>query len=292
MSHHCRINSYFTTRQPALAKFYTYLHFRADDPDKGPFYVGKGQASRAWSRSSRSKHWISIVKKHGLHVQICGEFESEADAYQNERDLIAYWRNNDAILINLTDGGEGLQNPSDEVRNKISEAAHRQWQDATRRDTLLKARRTDDARRAQSEGIRRAKANPEARERHKAACIAGKNTKEAIAKRRDLSESQEYRKKLGDGVKAAHQRPEVRANKSAASSRRWIDPSYKENFAAKMQEMVERRWVEQGVPEEERARRRRKAENRRRLLAGGAPMTKAEASAMGHAARKRASEQV
>ena len=269
-----------------MKKYYTYLHFRADCIEQGPFYVGKGQRSRAWSTKSRSLHWRRIVKKHGLHVEICADLMTEEEAYQHEIALIAEWRHKGVSLINLTDGGEGLKNPAHEVREKISCAAKSQWQDSSRRELLLAARRREDSRRAQSDGIRRALAKPEVREKLSVNGKAGKNTPEAIAKRKALCESVEYREKLSQGVKKAHERPEVRANKSAASSRRWESDEYKANFAAKMRELTEKRWEVQGIPEEERARRRRKAENRLRILSGAAPMTKAEASALGHAAKR------
>ena len=272
--------------------YYTYAHFRKSETNGKPFYIGKGSKNRAWSTVSRTKHWHRTVAKHGLRVEICAEFEIEADAYQAECDLISEWIANGAKLTNLTAGGEGLSSPSPEVRARLSKAASDVWRDPARREVLLAARNREDAVRAKREGFMRALALPGAKERRSTACKAAKNTPESIAKREKLSADPAYRAKLSAGVKAAHLRPEVVARKSAASSRRWDDPAYRENFVRKMNEKTEKRWEEQGIPEIERAARRRKSANRLRLAAGGAPMTKKEASALGRAARRANSEKL
>lgn len=85
--------------------FYTYLHLR--ESDSKPFYVGKGQGKRAWAHRNRNLHWKNTVAKHGLKVEICAEWPTEAEAFEHERFLIACFRDMGHNLVNLTDGGEG-----------------------------------------------------------------------------------------------------------------------------------------------------------------------------------------
>lgn len=89
--------------------FYTYLWLREDG---SPYYVGKGTRARAFRRGSPPRERI-IVEAHA----------SEADAFDAERFLIAYYGRKDnasdpGILINHTDGGDGVSNPSEEVREQ------------------------------------------------------------------------------------------------------------------------------------------------------------------------------
>src|SRR4051812_7394253 len=96
---------------------YVYTHRKSTTGDI--FYVGKGTAERAWDRYGRSAFWRRVAAKHGVTVQVeCeGLLESEAHAY--ERLLIASLKAQGVRLVNLTDGGEGSLNPSEETRAKI-----------------------------------------------------------------------------------------------------------------------------------------------------------------------------
>lgn len=270
-----------------MPKYYTYLHFKADSEESVPFYVGKGKDSRAWTKKSRNKHWHRIVGKHGFVVKIWLEFETEQEAYQNEQTLISYWREQGAVLANFTDGGEGLKNPSPETRSKISRAALAQWANQDSRKLLISAMSNEESKKAKSLGIKMALARPETKKKMSEAILAAKSTPESIAKRTEMSASPAYREKLSKGVKAASLRKEVKENKSKASSRRWLDTKYKENFAIKMQEMAERKWEKQGLSEEEKSKRRRNAQRRKQLLAGEIPLTKKEASILGLEARRK-----
>lgn len=105
--------------------FYVYEHWR---PDKGTcFYVGKGKNKRAWDMKGRqNRHHASIVSKltaNGLcvDVRIVASDLSEDQAFAKERELIAFYGRDS--LTNMSDGGEGLSNPSAETRAKMSKAA-------------------------------------------------------------------------------------------------------------------------------------------------------------------------
>lgn len=96
-------------------KFYVYEHRRASNG--ATFYVGKGSGRRAFVRSNRNPLWNKIAKKHGFTVHIVKEGLSEEDAFKLEAQIISeYGRLN---LCNMSDGGEGISNPSDETREKM-----------------------------------------------------------------------------------------------------------------------------------------------------------------------------
>src|SRR5208282_4466390 len=97
--------------------FYTYLWLREDGT---PFYAGKGQRNRAWSKHSRLHPPVS----NRILIQ---EFPDEVSAFAAEKFLIAFYGRIDlgtGCLRNLTDGGEGPAGaiPSQRTRMKLSKA--------------------------------------------------------------------------------------------------------------------------------------------------------------------------
>lgn len=102
--------------------FYVYEHWR---PDKNVcFYVGKGNGKRAWNmKQMRNRHHMAITSKLtslGLivDVRIILSGVSARTALSFEIDRIAsHGREN---LCNMTGGGDGLVDPSPEVRRKMS----------------------------------------------------------------------------------------------------------------------------------------------------------------------------
>jgi len=97
--------------------FYIYCHIRNDNLK--PFYIGKGRGNRAWRKSKRNKYWNNIVKKHGYEVVILANNLEEDVALKLEKQFIlCIGREN---LCNMTDGGEGVSNPSEVTRKKMSE---------------------------------------------------------------------------------------------------------------------------------------------------------------------------
>lgn len=88
---------------------YVYRHRRASD--KSVFYVGKGNRDRAWQLTKacgRSKYWLSTARKHGVIVEIVKESMTDCCALTLERILISHHKMAGDIIVNLTDGGDGL----------------------------------------------------------------------------------------------------------------------------------------------------------------------------------------
>jgi hypothetical protein len=99
-------NSY---AMPMAGEFYVYEHIRKDTGQ--PFYVGKGKKRRAFNGGAarRNQWWINIVAKSGgFEVNFLHENLSESEALEKEKEAIAHYRNSGIILVNMTDGGDGL----------------------------------------------------------------------------------------------------------------------------------------------------------------------------------------
>jgi len=102
---------------------YVYEHIRLDTNEI--FYIGIGDDlnyNRAYQRKSRNKHWINIVNNTKYSVNIIFDNLSWKDACLNEIELIKKYGRKDlntGVLVNMTDGGDGLHNPSIETRTKI-----------------------------------------------------------------------------------------------------------------------------------------------------------------------------
>jgi hypothetical protein len=98
--------------------FYVYEHIR---PDTGAiFYVGKGKEDRFKLRFSRNKYWQNVVNKAGgFEARKIVENIDEELALLVEVERIDQLRRLGVNLTNLTAGGEGCSNPTEEVRRKI-----------------------------------------------------------------------------------------------------------------------------------------------------------------------------
>jgi hypothetical protein len=103
-----------------MSEFYTYLWLREDGT---PYYVGKGSGNRAFVGR---RHRVFPPKNvANILVQ---PYPCEEDAFFAERFLIDYYGRADlkvGCLRNLTDGGEGQSNPSEETRQKLRVAGKR-----------------------------------------------------------------------------------------------------------------------------------------------------------------------
>lgn len=77
---------------------------------------------RANNVGGRNPYYQNVVGKYGKDNVLISTFEcsSEDAAFDLEIGLIKCFKRNGIKLTNLTDGGEGLSNPSDEVKRKIS----------------------------------------------------------------------------------------------------------------------------------------------------------------------------
>lgn len=96
------------------------------DASGTPFYVGKGKGRRAGRVYNRTEAFKEIHSQGGCTVEIVDEFIHESQAHAFEVELIARYGRRDlgGLLVNKTDGGEGVSglSPNAETREKISRA--------------------------------------------------------------------------------------------------------------------------------------------------------------------------
>lgn len=88
------------------------------------FYVGIGKLERAYSKDSRNDWWYNITKKYDFEVLIVNKEISWEEACQLEMKYISEIGRRDlglGTLVNLTNGGEGNIELSQDVKDKISE---------------------------------------------------------------------------------------------------------------------------------------------------------------------------
>lgn len=101
-----------------MLEYYTYAHRRNDNGEI--FYVGKGKERRAWAKSKRNQYWHNIVNKFGYSVEILAKWTTSKEALDHEVILISCLKDIGIQLCNMTRGGDGLCDPTQEVKDKIA----------------------------------------------------------------------------------------------------------------------------------------------------------------------------
>lgn len=87
-------------------RYYTYIHA---DPNGDVFYVGKGVDRRVYSMHDRSWIWRERFNQlDGITMKIVQRFETEQEAFDSEKQLIEFYKNKGCDLVNLTEGGKGV----------------------------------------------------------------------------------------------------------------------------------------------------------------------------------------
>lgn len=211
--------------------FYAYIY---RDPRNGePFYVGKGQGSRARhhlrckgpNRFLRNR--VTQIQREGLtpSIEVIAALD-EAHAFFLETCLIAVIGRRDkgrGPLLNYTDGGEGASGRpcSDRARKAVSEANRVRFEDPREREKIGAATRarvvSDETRRKMAE-TRKRTLTPErhARMVEAAACV---NRKRDYP--RGVPHSDDHRRAIGEAQKGRVFSAETLARMSAAQRRRF-----------------------------------------------------------------------
>jgi hypothetical protein len=105
---------------------YIYRHIRKDKDQV--FYIGigtdnNGKYTRAYSKN-RNRYWKRIVENTDYEVEILLDDITKEQAIKKEIEFIQIYGRRDlglGTLCNLTDGGEGASNMSEEGRERIRE---------------------------------------------------------------------------------------------------------------------------------------------------------------------------
>lgn len=122
-----------------------YKHIRKDTNEV--FYIGIGKSvSRANSFRNRNKYWYNIVNSVGHIVEIVKDGLDWKDACSLEKQLIkeyGRWDLGLGPLVNMTDGGEGIENPSFEIVEKIKQKRKLQiFSNESKQKMSISAKRT------------------------------------------------------------------------------------------------------------------------------------------------------
>ena len=171
-----------------------YQHRRGDTNEV--FYIGIGKAeSRAYSKHGRSKPWKDLTKRHAYSVEIVLEELTWIEAGEKEKELIRFYGRRDlglGILVNMADGGNGVENPSEEARKKNGDA-HRgkpSWNKGLTKSTdnrvaeYAKKLTGRERSREHCDNLKKAHNNPELKEKKRQAMLGDKNP----AKRSEVRE--------------------------------------------------------------------------------------------------------
>ena len=119
-----------------MNNYYTYAYLREDGT---PYYIGKGKGCRI-----NGKHRKNVKvppKERRIYLK---QNLTEAEAFRHEIYMIAVFGRKDlgtGILINLTDGGGGTTNISEETRKKLRKAATKYKTEKERKEAIKKSGR-------------------------------------------------------------------------------------------------------------------------------------------------------
>lgn len=170
-------------------RYYVYLWYVKGTNEV--FYVGKGTGNRYKTRKRENSFFMKMLNSHDCDSMIYQDNLTELEAFELEKELIAYYRTTNCRLTNIADGGE---NPpkhygkvSDEKRKKMCDAQRKYYAEhpeACKRNSdnlkkflktekgkaflekSLKAKQTDAFRKAQRERSIKALNTPEFHKRH------------------------------------------------------------------------------------------------------------------------------
>lgn len=233
---------------------YTYKDPRTDDF----IYIGKGKYRKDGQAARAYHHWKNYktltnnllrgvlykIANLGLEPEILIEstHPTEASALKRECELIEQHGLrvlDEGPLCNMTWGGEGWggQIWTDERKRKSSESIKEAYKNNPEyRDRLIALHADPTFKAERSKKIKLALTKPGMHEKLSNAIRKGQGKSDAVKKIAAASKThwkdEEYRNKTLEAMLEAHQRPEVKRDKSETTRLRWKDPEYKARVSA------------------------------------------------------------
>lgn len=179
--------------------------------------------------------WIRQVQSLGLQplIDVLEYLPDIVRLKDAEREWIAEARRQGMALTNLTDGGDGVLNPTEEVRRRKSVSSMRAHARPEVRARRQKSNADPEVRARRSAAATEIQARPETRAKA-AASYASDSFKSARAATEAKPETKARR---SEGAKAACLRPEVLERKSAAAKAKANRPGERERMSIRAKEV-------------------------------------------------------
>lgn len=171
--------------------------YRIENKENGKIYIGQTKQAvlkRVYMHSKRESHIGNALRKYGLHgfdISVIDTADTKEALDEKEKHWIRHYDCRSPKGYNFTDGGDGLNNPTEETRQKMS---------ATKRANPC---------------------YPSAESRKKMSIASkGKPKSEVTKQKMRKPKSEEHRQ----NIKIAHARPEVKKKHIEAmmGNRNWV----------------------------------------------------------------------
>lgn len=128
-----------------IGEYYVYEWFVKETNEV--FYVGKGKGDRYKVLRGRNKFFNDFYSSHNCDVRIKYDNLEEKEAFEKEKELISFYRNNTRFrLTNVTDGGDGTSGfkHTDESKKILSAFSKERWDNEEFRNKMIKIRRDEN----------------------------------------------------------------------------------------------------------------------------------------------------
>lgn len=98
--------------------FYVYTHDKFANGKWIPFYVGKGKGNR-FKVGQRNKWHARVAKKYETRATVWRSGLEEKTAFDGEKELVSFLKEEGFVLTNMSDGGEGQSGYTHTKETKI-----------------------------------------------------------------------------------------------------------------------------------------------------------------------------
>ena len=186
-------------KQDIKANIVVYQHRRVSDGEI--FYIGIGAKNRPYSKLGRNNHWLNYANKYDYVVDILFKDLTWEEACIKEKSLILdYGRRdlNEGTLVNMTNGGEGTCNLTQESRDSISSAMSVRMKG--RSSNMLGKTHTAETKLKMSEASK----GKHKSEEHK------KNMSKALRGKKRCGHSEETRHKMSESAKKREENKRIK----------------------------------------------------------------------------------